>query len=176
MCCFRNGSSWYPEAAENVHNIGFFSHFFTVSSEDHKIRLELYLSERGHVTERSVLDDLIGLGGVAQLGVALDSLRGQADAGGLAAGQVWRVQVVVSLKYHQLALGLGDMCGEGLQDVAECHLHLHFQLSTSCQTGGKLHFVKVPSVRKQTTEISMEGVATSLNFIYLYLYQIIIQA
>lgn len=118
----------------------------TASFEDHEIMSELYLTERGHVAERSVLDDLIGLGGVAQLGVALHGLGGQADAGGLAAGGVRRVQVVVSLKHHQLALGLGDVCGEGLQDVAEGHFHLHFQLGTSCQAGGKLHFVEVPTV------------------------------
>lgn len=109
----------------------------------------LYLAERRHITERSVLDDLVVLAGVSQLGVALHSLGGQADTRGLAAGGVRGENVVVPLKDHQLALSLGDVCGEGLQDVAERHLHLRFQLSTCCQTGGQHHFVKLASVREQ---------------------------
>lgn len=105
-----------------------------------------YLAEWSHVTEGSVLNDLIHLAGVAQLGVALSSLGGQADTCCLAAGGVRGVQVMVPLKHHQLALGLGDLCGEGSQDVAECHLHLRFQLSTCCQVGRQLYFVKLPTV------------------------------
>ena len=107
---------------------------------------ELYLAERSHVTERSVLDDLVVLARVTQLGVGLHSFGGQADACGLAADGVRGVHVVVPLEDHQLALGLGDLSGEGLQYVAEGHLQLRFQLSPRCQTGGQLHFVESPTV------------------------------
>lgn len=96
----------------------------------------LYLTEWGDITEGAVLNGLITLAGVAQLGVALHSLRGEADPGGLAAGGVGGVQVVVTLEHHQLTLSLGNVCGEGPQDVAQDSLHLHPQLSAHAQTGG----------------------------------------
>lgn len=108
----------------------------------------LYLAERRHVTERSVLNDLVVLAGVTQLGVGFHSLGGQADSGGLAAGGIGGVHVVVPLKDHQLALSLRDVCGEGLQDVAQRHFHLGFYLSPCCQTGGQLHFVKNTTVER----------------------------
>lgn len=96
----------------------------------------LYLTERGDITEGAILNSFIALAGVAQLGVALHSLRGKADTGGLAAGGVWRVQVVVALEHHQLTLILGDVGGKGPQNVAQDCLHLHSQLSANAQTGG----------------------------------------
>lgn len=96
----------------------------------------LYLTERGDITEGAILNSFIALAGVAQLGVALHSLRGEADPGGLAAGGVGGVQVVVTLEHHQLTLSLGNVCGEGPQDVAQDSLHLHPQLSAHAQTGG----------------------------------------
>lgn len=111
-----------------------FGNFLTASIEACQIGSELYLTERSHVAEGSILNDVIILVGVAQLGVALHSLGGQTDTCGLAAGRVRGVQVVAPLKDHQLALSLGDVCGEGLQHVAECHLHLRFHLSTCCQS------------------------------------------
>lgn len=111
-----------------------------------------YLAERGHVTERSVFDDLVILAGVAELCVALDGLGSQANARGLTAGGVGGVQVVVALEDHQLALCLGDVGGEGLQDMAERHLHLGFQLCTRCQTGQQLHFIKLTAVWEQTRQ------------------------
>lgn len=113
-----------------------------------------YLAELGHVAERSVLEDLVILAGVAQLCVALHSFGGQADACGLTAGGVRGVQVVVALKDHQLALCLSDVCGEGLQDVAEHHLHLGFQLRARCQTGQQLHLIKLTAVWEQTRHTS----------------------
>lgn len=73
-----------------------------------------YLAECGHITERSIFDDLVILAGVAELCVALHGLGSQANACGLTAGGVRGVQVVVALKHHQLALCLSDVCGEGL--------------------------------------------------------------
>lgn len=108
------------------------------------------LAERSHITEGSVLNDLVILAGVAELGVALHGLGGQANTCGLTAGGVRGVQVVVALKDHQLALCLSDVCGEGLQDMAECHLHLGFHLCPCCQTGQQLHFVKLATVWEQT--------------------------
>lgn len=96
----------------------------------------MHLTKWSHIAEGSVFDDLVILAGVPQLGVALHSLGGQAHTCGLAAGGVWRVQVVVALEDHQLTLGLGDVCGEGFQDVAKCHLHLGFQLCACCQARG----------------------------------------
>lgn len=84
----------------------------------------MYLTESSHVAEGPVLDDLIALTGVTQLCVALHSLGGQTDPCALAASGVRRVEVVVALEDHQLTLGLGDVRGKGLQDVAEGHLHL----------------------------------------------------
>jgi len=120
----------------------FYKHFCAVSLEAHPMWSRLYLAERRHVTERSVLDDLVVLAGVTQLGVGLHSLGGQADACSLAASGIRGVQVVVPLEDHQLALSLRDVGGEGPQDVAQRHLHLRFQLSACRQTGGQLHFVK----------------------------------
>lgn len=116
----------------------------------HRIIAGLYLAERRYVSEGSILNDLISLAGVAQLGVALHGLGGQADTCGLAAGGIRRVPIVVPLEDHQLTLSLGDVCGERLQDVAKRHIHLCFQLSTWRQTGGQLHFVKLPAVTKKT--------------------------
>lgn len=96
----------------------------------------MHLAKWSHIAEGSVLNDLVILAGVPQLGVALHSLGGQAHTCGLAAGGVRRVQVVVALEDHQLALGLGDVCREGFQDVAKCHLHLGFQLCARCQARG----------------------------------------
>lgn len=110
---------------------------------------EPYLAEWSDVAEWSVLDDLVGLAGVAQLGVALHRLRGQTDAGGLAAGGIRGVQIVVALENHQLTLRLGDLRGERLQDVAKHHLGLHFQLSTGGQSRGQQHFVELPSDMRQ---------------------------
>lgn len=109
-----------------------------------------YFAERGHITERSVFNDLVILAGVAELCVALYSFGSQSNACGLTAGGVRRVQVVVALKDHQLALCLSDVCGEGLQDMAEHHLHLGFQLRTRCQTGQQLHLIKLTTVWEQT--------------------------
>lgn len=114
-----------------------------------RVLVELYLAERSDVSEGSVLYDLLRLGGVAQPGVALHRLGGQADTCGLAAGGIRGVPIVVPLEDHQLTLSLGDVCGERLQDMAECHVHLCFQLSPWSQTGGQLDFVKLPTVTKQ---------------------------
>lgn len=107
---------------------------------------EPHLTEWSYITEGSILNDLIILAGVSQLGIGLDSFGRQADTCGLAAGGIRRVQVVVALKDYQLALSLGDVCGEGFQDMAKCHLHLGFQLCTCCQTRGQLHFIKLSTV------------------------------
>ncbi len=138
--------SW---TARNIQDIKCCRNIHAASLEAHLNKSELYLTERSHIPEGSILNDLIILAGVAHLGVALYSLGGQADTCGLAAGGIWGVQVVVPLKDHQLALGLGDMCGKGLQDVSKCHLHFCFQLSTGCQAGGQLNFVKLPAVWKK---------------------------
>lgn len=61
---------------------------------------------------------------------------------------------MVPLENHQLTLSLGDVCGEGLQDVAERHLHLGLQLSTRSQAGGQLYFIKLPTVTEEMTERS----------------------
>lgn len=108
-----------------------------------------YLTKWSHVTEGPILNELIILAGVSQLGVALHGLGGQTDACGLAAGGVRRVQVVVALKDHKLTLSLGDVCGEGVQYVAIRHLHLRFQLCPCCQTGGQLYFIKLTTVWEQ---------------------------
>lgn len=113
-----------------------------------------YLAECGHVTEGPVLDDLVVLAGVAELRVALHGLGRQANACGLTAGGVRGIQVVVALKDHQLPLRLGDVRGEGLQDVAERHLHLGFQLRTGCQTGQQLHFIKLTTVGTDITHFN----------------------
>lgn len=107
-----------------------------MSLDADQIWSELYLTERSHIAEGSILYDLIILAGIAQLGVALHCLGSETNTCSLAAGGIWRVQVVVPLKDHQLSFSLGDVCGEGLQDMAECHLHLCFELGTSRQTGG----------------------------------------
>lgn len=93
----------------------------------------VYLTECRDVLERAVLDHLVVFARVAQLGVALDGFRGEAHAGGLATGEVRRVQVVIALEHHQLSLGLRDVSGERREHVAEHRLHLHTQLGTSCQ-------------------------------------------
>lgn len=95
---------------------------------------EMYLAEWCNISKGSVLDNLISFAWVAQLGVTLHSFGGQAHACGLAAGGIWGVEVVVPLKNHQLALGLGDVRGERLEDVAKGHLHLRFQLCSWSQT------------------------------------------
>lgn len=89
-----------------------------------------HLAEGRNIFERPIFNGLLALGGVAQLGVALHSFGGQADAGGLGAGGVWGVQVVVPLEDHQLLLSLGDVRGEGFQHVTEHGLNLHPQFST----------------------------------------------
>ena len=104
-----------------------------------------YLAESCDVTEGAILDDLVALAWVAQLGVALHGLGGQADTGGLAASGVWGEQVVVPLEDHQLALGLSDVRGERRKDMTEHHVHLHSQLSTCGQAGGQLHLVEFPT-------------------------------
>lgn len=106
--------SW---TGDSKHNTEHLSNFLEASLEAPEIWSQLYLAEWSHITEGSILNDLIVLAGVTQLGVALHSLGGQANTCGLAAGGVRRVKVVVPLKDHQLALSLGDVCGEGLQDV-----------------------------------------------------------
>lgn len=119
---------------------------------------DAHLAEGSHVAEGSVLDDLVALAGVAQLGVALHRLGGQADPCALAAGGVRRVEVVVALEDHQLALGLGDVCGEGFQDVAEGHLHLGLQLGSCCQSRGQLDFEELPAARENMTVICVENI------------------
>lgn len=89
-----------------------------------------HLAEGRNIFERSILNGLIALGGVAQLGIALHGFGGQANTRGLGAGGVWGVHVVVPLEDHQLSLGLGDVGGEGLQHVTEHRLNLHPQFST----------------------------------------------
>lgn len=114
----------------------------------------MYLAKRSNVAEGSILNNLIGFAWVAQLCVALRGLGRKADACGLGAGWIRGVEVVVPLENHQLTLSLGDVCGEGLQDVAERHLHLGLQLSTCSQAGGQLHFIKLPTVAEEMTERS----------------------
>lgn len=118
---------------------------------------DAHLAECCHITEGSVLDDLVALAGVPQLRVALHRLWGQADACALAAGGVRRVEVVVALEDHQLALGLGDVCGEGFQDVAEGHLQLGLQLGACCQTRGQLDFEELPAARKEMRDDSLRS-------------------
>lgn len=122
-----------------------------------------YLAECSHITERSVFNDLVVLAGVAQLCVALHGFGSQAKACALTAGGVRRVQVVVALKHHQLALCLSDVCGEGLQDMAERHLHLGFQLCTRCQTGQQLHFKKLTTVWEQTRQTLLTHLSELLS-------------
>lgn len=110
---------------------------------------DAHLTKWRHVAEVSVLDDLVALTGVAQLRVALHRLGGQADPCALAAGGVRRVEVMVALEDHQLALGLVDVCGEGFQDVAEGHLHLGLQLGAGCQTRRQLDFEELPAEWEQ---------------------------
>ena len=79
-----------------------------------KTRRASYLAVRGNIPEGPVLNDLIVLAGVAQLGVALHILGSKANAGALASGRVRRVHIVVALEHYQLPLCLGNVSGEGL--------------------------------------------------------------
>lgn len=126
-----------------------FISILTASHSAYQNTSEPYLAKWCHITEGSILNDLVSLAGVAQLSIALHSLRGQADTCGLTACGVRGVQVVVALKDHQLAFSLGDMGGKGFEDVAERHLHFDFKLCSCCQAGGQLHFIKLPTVWEQ---------------------------
>lgn len=93
----------------------------------------VYLTECRDILERAILDHLFTFARVAQLGVALDSFGGEAHAGGLAPGRVWRIQVVIALEDHQLSLSLCDLSRERCEHVAKHRLHLHTQLVANCQ-------------------------------------------
>lgn len=92
-----------------------------------------HLAEGRYIFEWSILNGLVALAGVAQFGIALHGFGCQADTGGLGAGGVRGVQVVVPLEDHQLSFGLGDLGGERLQHVTEHRLNLHPQFSTRCE-------------------------------------------
>lgn len=116
----------------------------------------VYLTECRDVLEWAVLDHLIIFARVAQLGVTLDSFRGEAHAGGLATGEVRRIQIVIALEHHQLSLGLRDVSGERREHVAEHCLHLHTQLSTSCQGRGQMYLEECPTARERETASEMD--------------------
>lgn len=99
----------------------------------------VYLAVWRNVLEGAIFNRVFSARRVAQLGVTLHIPRGQFDPGCLGLGEVWRVEIVISFKDHELLLTLGDVGGVGLQDMRENHFNRNTDLGSWCQRRWQLH-------------------------------------